>query len=187
MNIEACFLSFPSPRQCVSPRTTASLKPTPPQVFLAGGRALEPLPHEQLLLVTAELKVGRGAETENKVSSLAEELSSLGAMCGSVLWQSQLWLLHVSRSIQLRALYLGARWAGEDIAASQQGQHGASGRSKARALPSAGLLRPPCPETDVMYLHPGHLVCCAQLAASWGQMPCSCLLMPAICLTLESP
>ena len=102
------------------------------------------MPHERLLLVTAELKVGREAETENKVSSLAEEQSSSGAMCDSVLWQLQLWMLHVSWSIQLRALYLGARWAGEDVPASQQGQHGGRSCSKARALPSAGLLRPPC-------------------------------------------
>lgn len=108
-------------------------------------------------------------------------------MCGSVLWQSQFWMLLISWSTQLRALYPGARWAGEDVPASKQGQHGACGCSKARALPSAGLLPPPCPETDVTYLHPGHLVCCAQLAASWGQMSRSCLLVPAICLTLESP
>lgn len=83
-------------------------------------------------------------------------------LCVAPLWQLQLWVLHVGWSMQLRALYLGARWAAEDISASQQGQRGARSCSRARALCSAGLLRPPCPETDVTYLCPGHLVCCTQ-------------------------
>lgn len=144
------------------------------------------MPYEQLLLVAAELKV-RGKRGREQDATSCRGVEFIRATCGSVLWQSQLWMLHVSWSTQHRALYLGARWAGEDFPAFQQGQHGACGPSKARALPSAGLLRPPCPETDVVYLRPGHLVCCAQLAASWGQMSHSCLLVPTICLTLEPP
>jgi len=36
-NAEACFFSFPSPGERVSLKTTASLKPPPPQVLLVGG------------------------------------------------------------------------------------------------------------------------------------------------------
>lgn len=75
-------------------------------------------------------------------------------MCGCGLWQPQLWMLYISWSMQLYSLCLRARWAGADSSASQQGQHRASSRSKVRALPSAGLLHPPCPETDVTYLCP---------------------------------
>lgn len=75
-------------------------------------------------------------------------------MCGSGLWQSRLWMLDMSWSTQLRALYLRARWAGTDSPASQQGQRGASSCSNVRALPSARLPASSCSETDVTYLCP---------------------------------